>query len=313
MGIFKIFTSHKSFALPVIGSPTLNKLGLHTARIRLANLFLSFRRFQVAGFARPSEYKTFQKDGIVVLEDFLPEEDFKDLVQQLKNTINSIDESHPIQNYGDLGFGQKHIFDWGFDRYDGNTLNRFYTIKSDQNSIQAFINHPKLKQLTTLFAGTYHDPSKYLLYKLFHGKENGNADSQKDIHRDTFHSAIKLWYFVEDVKPEHGPFHYAFGSHKLTPKRLAWEKQKSIRASKHNKGGAFRINAKELKEIGQGEVQALPVKANTLVIADIRGFHCRGKAHVNQERLSIYANIRPAPFLPAFNASRLRRFIRFFS
>jgi len=307
MGLFSIFSADKSFALPIIGSPLLNKLGLHTFRMRLADGVLALRRLQVAGFSRPAEYKTFQENGIVVLEDFLPEHDFQALKQQLTSVMDDIDAQYPIQNYGDLGFGQKHNFDWGFDRYDGDTLNRFYNIQPEHSAILAFVNHPKLKRLTSLFSGSYHDPSKYFLYKLFHGKEDKNADSQKDIHRDTFHSAIKLWYFVEDVKPEHGPFHYAFGSHSLSPERLAWEKQKSIFASANNKGGAFRIDAKALKDIGQGEVQPLPVKANTLVIADIRGFHCRGQADMHQARLSIYASIRPTPFLPALNFAKFKR------
>ena len=305
LGLLKVFTSNKSFALPVIGSPLLNKLGLHTFRMRLANGFLALRRFQVAGFVRPIEFQQFKRNGIVVLKDFLPESEFANLVSEVKNTMTTIDANCPIQNYGDQGFGQKHTFDWGFDRYDGDTLNRFYTIKPEHKASHAFINHKRLKKLTSLFAGTYHDTSKYHLYKLFHGKEDINADSQKAIHRDTFHSAIKLWYFLEDVKPEHGPFHYAPGTNRLTIGRLKWEKERSIQASKDNKGGAFRISDEELNTLGDGQLTSYPVKANTLVIADIRGFHCRGAALEHQSRLSIYANIRPAPFLPAFHAGKL--------
>ncbi|MFY0640375.1 MAG: phytanoyl-CoA dioxygenase family protein [Bermanella sp.] len=306
LGLLKVFTSNKSFALPVIGSPLLNKLGLHTFRMRLANGFLALRRFQVAGFVRPIEFQQFKRDGIVVLKDFLSESEFANLVSEVKNTMAKVDAYSPIQNYGDQGFGQKHTFDWGFDRYDGDTLNRFYAIKPEHKATHAFINNKRLKNLTSLFAGTYHDTNKYHLYKLFHGKEDTNADSQKAIHRDTFHSAIKLWYFLEDVKPEHGPFHYAPGTHRLTSRRLNWEKKRSIQASKENKGGAFRISNEALNTLGDGQLTSYPVKANTLVIADIRGFHCRGAALEHQSRLSIYANIRPAPFLPAFHSGKLK-------
>lgn len=304
-GLLKVFTSNKSFALPIIGSPFLNKLGLHTLRMRLANGFLTLRRFQVAGFSRPNEFKHFSRDGILVMEDFLPKDDFRALVKEVKNTMLEVDDQAPIQNYGDVGFGQKHTFDWGFDRYDGDTLNRFYSIKPEHRATHAFINNKRLRKLTSLFAGTYHDSSKYLIYKLFHGKEDTNADIQKAIHRDTFHSAIKLWFFLEDVEEKHGPFHYAPGTHRLTNGRLHWEKNRSIQASHENKGGAFRIGAEELTALGDGQLTSYPVKANTLVVADIRGFHCRGAAIEHQSRLSIYANIRPAPFLPAFHAGKL--------
>jgi hypothetical protein len=314
MGLLSIFSKDKSFALPVIGNPLFNKLGLHVFRIRLADALLSLRRIQVSGFSRPLEYSKFKKDGILILDDFLPEDEFQTLFTEITSTIKSADATTPIQGYGEEGFGHKHSFDWGFDRYDGGTLNRFYAITNKHPSTLAFLNNSKLKKLTTLLSGTYHDTSKYDLYKLHHGKEDLNTDSQKLIHRDTFHSSIKLWYFLEDVKPEHGPFHYAPGTHKMTRNRLKWEKNRSIKASQENKGGAFRISEDELNELGNGVLTSFPVKANTLVIADIRGFHCRGAALENQDRISIYGNIRPSPYLPAFNAGKLKSLAkRFYS
>lgn len=302
MGLLSLFSSDKSFALPIIGSTTLNKLGLHILRIRLADLLLKLRRIQVAGVTRPAEFQTFKQNGVVALENFLPEDEFQDLLREVKNTMKAVDSKDPIQNYGEQGFGQKHNFSWGFDRYDGGTLNRFYNISSEHSQVLKFLNNPRLKKITSLFSGTYHDKNKYALYKLYHGQEEQNADIQKAIHRDTFHSAIKLWYFVEDVTPGHGPFHYAPGTNRMTRNRLAWEKKRSIEASQNNKGGAFRISPEELESLNDGQLQSFPVKANTLVIADIRGFHCRGQALENMERISIYANIRPAPYLFAFNA-----------
>ena len=312
VGLLSLLSKDKSFALPIIGNPTLNRLGLHTFRIRLADLALSIRRFQVAGLNRPAEYAEFKKNGVLALDNFLPEDEFQQLLAEIKSTMNCVDQINPIQNYGDQGFGQKHSFEWGFDRFDGDTLNRFYSINDQQPKTQAFVNNKRLKSITRYLAGTYHDENKYDLYKLHHGKEDSNADSQKLIHRDTFHSAIKLWFFLEDVKPEHGPFHYAPGTNRMTHKRLAWEKQLSIKASLENKGGAFRISESELNELKDGQLKSFPVKANTLVIADIRGFHCRGAALENQDRISIYANIRPSPYLFAFNAGKFKKIAKIF-
>lgn len=306
MKLLSLFSKDKSFALPIIGSPLLNKLGLHIFRIRLADFFLALRRLQVSGFSRAEEFKQFKKDGVLVLENFLSDDEFLSLVNEIKNSMNTIDNTTPIQNYGDEGFGGKHNFEWGFDRYDGDTLNRFYNIESQHTQTQAFLNNKRLKKLTSLLSGTYHDKNKYYIYKLFHGAEDKNADSQKSIHRDTFHSAIKLWYFLDDVTDDHGPFHYAPGTHKMSKTRLAWEKERSIQASNDNKGGAFRISLEELSKQDGAELKSYPVKKNTLVIADIRGFHCRGLALESQVRLSIYANIRPSPYLFAFHAGKLR-------
>ena len=310
MALLSIFSAKKSFGLPIIGSPLLNKLGLHILRIKIADFVLQLRRLQVAGFKRPDNVLEFKRDGILVIENFLPDSDFESLIAEISQTMEAVDRSTAIQSYGESGFGKKHHYDWGFDRFDGGTLNRFYSISPNHPRAQAFINHPRLRKLTAWLAGTYHNPHKYYLYKLRHGSQSLNVDSQKDIHRDTFHSAIKLWYFLEDVKPEHGPFHYAPGTHKMSIKRLVWERKRSIKASKENRGGAFRISPQELAQLSDGGLKSYPVKANTLVIADIRGFHCRGAALENQSRLSIYANIRPAPFLPAYNSHTLLSFVQ---
>lgn len=312
MKLISIFSKDKSFALPTIGNPFLNKLGLHIFRIKLADIILTLRRLQVNGFSPSKEYDQFKKDGIIVLENFLPNDEFMSLVDEIKASMKAIDHTTPIQNYGDEGFGGKHNFEWGFDRYDGDTLNRFYNIKKNNLHTQAFLNNRRLKKITSLLSGTYHDHNKYYLYKLFHGKEDNNADSQKLIHRDTFHSAIKLWYFLDDVTEDHGPFHYAAGTHKMSKTRLAWEKKRSIQASNDNKGGAFRISEEELNLQDGAQLKSYPVRKNTLVIADIRGFHCRGLALENQERLSIYANIRPSPYFFAFHAGKLQSFAKHF-
>lgn len=310
MSIFKVFSKNKSFGLPIIGNVFLNKKGLHIFRIILSDIFLALRRVQVSGFSRSEEFKQFKRDGIVAIPNFLSEKEFCLLEEEIKERISAADSLNPIQNFGESGFGEKHDFLGGFDRYDGGTLNRFYNIHTELKQTHSFLNNKRLKRITSQCAGTYHDMSKYYLYKLLHGKEESNSDIQKAIHRDTFHSSIKLWYFIDDVTEKHGPFHYVPSSHKMTSNRLKWEKEKSIMASKNNTGGAFRINSEALTELKQGSLQAYPVKANTLVIADIRGFHCRGLGVEGQERLSIYANIRPSPFLFAFNASRFRSIMK---
>lgn len=306
VSLLSLFSKDKSFVLPIIGSPLLNKYGLHIFRMRLADTLLRLRRIQVAGFTKSAEYKQFKRDGVIAIDNFLSKDDFAQLVAEVKNTMASADNQTPIKDYGEEGFGQKHTHSWGFDRYDGGTLNRFYSIEDGHIHTQKFLNDKRLINLTSRYAGTYHDKNKYDLYKLHHGDESDNADSQKLIHRDTFHSAVKLWYFLEDVTEDQGPFHYMPGSHLMTKKRQNWEKNRSIHASIDNKGGAFRISPDELEQVHDGKLQAYPVKANTLVIADIRGFHCRGLGSESTSRLSIYANIRPSPFLPAYNASRLK-------
>ena len=66
--------------------------------------------------------------------------------------------------------------------------------------------------------------------------------AQRALHRDTFHSAIKLWLFLEDVTDADGPFEYVPGSHRMTRARYHWEHRKARVAADKRLGGSFRID-----------------------------------------------------------------------
>ena len=44
--------------------------------------------------------------------------------------------------------------------------------------------------------------------------------------------------------------------------------------------------------------QSCPVPGNTLVVANVFGFHRRGDAVPGTRRLCLYGNHRPQPFIP---------------
>ena len=298
--MWQIFSGRKSFADPVLGNYWLNRLGLHPARIWLADRFLSGRR-RLLGLQLSSEQlQTLKDTGIVVIPDFLPAEVFRQLKQQSQALMDSLDQRHPMVEFGERGFGQRHTFKGGFDRFDGGTLNRFYDLPAD-GAFADWLNNPRLRSLVQLGAGSRFGKSfgeRFKLYRLRHGDEQANPDNQRLAHRDTFHSCIKMWFSLSDVTQEDGPFYYAPGTHKVTRQRRQWEYQRSLYAARHNLGGAFRIDDDEIPERFGVELQPYPVAENTLVLADVRGFHRRGHATSGRERLSIYGSFRPTPFKP---------------
>ena len=104
-------------------------------------------------------------------------------------------------------------------------------------------------------------------------------DPQNTLHMDTFHSTAKAWLYLQDVGPEDGPLLYVPGSHLMTPERLAWERDLSMRAS-HDAdpeiaAGSFRVDRETVLRLGYREPVAMTVPANTLVVADTHGFHAR--------------------------------------
>ena len=113
---------------------------------------------------------------------------------------------------------------------------------------------------------------------------------------------MKAWLFLTDVAEDAGPFVYVPGSHRLTPGRLAWEREMSIKAAtapdRLTRRGSFRIPEAALAEIGLPPPRAFPVPANTLVVADTFGFHARGPSLVPSMRVEVWAYGRRNPFLP---------------
>lgn len=303
--MLSLLSSSKNFNDTWIGSRILNQLGVHIYRIRLAKL-ASNMRSKLSGYDSSQWTESLDKNGYVVIPEFLPQADFESLYVQLKQQTMESLRDFPLKPSQTKGFGAKQEFSGGFDRYDGSTLNRFLEIKnSNDASIRLFTQDPRLDSLCRKVSGFRLDANRLLVYLTVHGDMKDNPDRQKVLHRDTFHSSLKFWYFLEDVKDEDGPFVYVPESHKMNGKRLEWERHQALVScgalddsnSLNHGGGAFRVHESDLKEMGYPEPQSLPVSANTLVLADTNGFHRRGDSISGSQRLALYGWRRPWPFL----------------
>lgn len=291
-----LLSTTKSFHDPWVGHATLNRLGLHPARIALADAMTHVRR-RLAGTYRDTFCRTLCKDGIVVVKEFLPSERFGRVVEEARARVARAEHTRPLASVGDRGFGPKRDFQGGFDRWDGGTLNRYLSIDEGIPETRAVAE--SLARLGGLSMGFSHDPKKVVIYQTVHGNDVDNHDLQKDLHRDTFHRAAKLWFFLSDVELEHGPFIYVVGSHRMTRARLGWEYQCAMRSCRLGRAdGSFRVRETELAELGLSPPRVVSVPANTLVLADVRGLHRRGDARPGAQRLALYSWIRKNPFVP---------------
>jgi hypothetical protein len=87
----------------------------------------------------------------------------------------------------------------------------------------------------------------------------------------------------------------------LTPKRLAWEQQRSVdigEADRLSQRGSLRIAPEELPALDLPPPHRFAVPANTLVAIDTSGFHARGSASQPVVRVELWAYSRRTPFLP---------------
>ena len=281
--VLAVFTGAKSFAdNPVLGSPYLNRLGLHAWRLRAAHGLAQWRRRRLAGRIRADDRRAFDRDGFVVAGDFLPASEFEALRSQLFAMALECREQQ-----------------------QGDTITRRVAIGPELRrsvpALDSLLEGPVWKGLMAYVAGTRSEPL-YYIQTIFGGIVEGPPDPQLELHSDTFHPSLKAWFFLTDVAEDDRPLTYVAGSHRLTPERLEWERERSLSVletgDRLSQRGSFRVSADQLDRLSLPAPTRFCVPANTLVVADTCGFHARGDAVGQTVRVEIWAYARRTPFLP---------------
>lgn len=305
--MLSLLTRKKRFGDPWIGHPHLNgHFGLHRRRMQLADGVCRVRRLPFRSRSRVLDADVLARlarDGYVEIRNFLPSDAYEALRLEVEQMLAEAASRNPLGRNRRPGYQSKRPFQGGFDRFDGGTLNRFLSIDAASMPEAARFRHlPQLSALSRAVIGLPVDPQRLDIYLTVHGEEARTPDLQKVLHRDTFFRAIKFWYFLRPVTEEDGPFVYVPGSHRLDRARLQWEQATANAAiasrAMPNVGGSFRIEEQDLPRLGLPQPLEITCPANTLVLADVLGFHRRGHAASGRQRLSLYGWNRPYPFLP---------------
>lgn len=276
-------TGAKSFRdNPIIGSPSLNRRGLHARRVKLAHELAWSRRRRLEHLVSTEDREAFARDGFVMKRNFVSPDSFP----RLKEAVLALEA--PAR-----------------EMLQGDTITR--RIALDRSAlrqlpeVRKLLGQPDWRGLMRYVASFNQEPLYYIQTILSHVRENA-PDPQTNLHSDTFHPSMKAWLFLTDVAEDEGPFVYVAGSHRLTPERLAWEHETSIRAAesidKYSARGSFRVTPEDLERMGLKPARAFAIPANTLVVADTVGFHARGFSARPSKRVEIWAYSRRNPFLP---------------
>lgn len=267
---------------PVIGSPALNRRGLHRARVKIAERMAESRRRRLAHLLSPEHREMFEELGYVKVENALPEDAFAKLDKELRETRFLAREMK-----------------------QGATVTRFITVPPGRlktlPGLSAYVRGSLFQGLMRYAAATNSDPL-FTLHTVLTDPDAGAPDPQTTYHMDTFHATSKSWLFVRDVEEEDGPFSYVPGSHRVTPARLEWEYEQSLHAAAHRDShhalGSFRASEDDVAAMGYERWTSFPVKANTMIVADTHGFHARRPPQRKSTRLAIYGSLRTNPFTP---------------
>lgn len=290
--VLQLFTGVKSFRdNPLIGSRRLNETGLHVLRQGLAHRAASWRRRRLRRVIPPHLVTEFDRDGFVVIRDFLPAATFRRLLDDVRQYRGEARET--IQ---------------------GDTVTRRIALEprvlARMRGVRQLLDVPLLGRLIRLAGSRDCEPLYYIQTILPHAV-TGVPDPQLQLHADTFHPTVKAWFTLTDTAENSGPFVYVPGSHRLNPARQAWEKRMSLEAAcsadRLSGRGSFRVDEEALAAMGYPAPCAVAVPANTLIVADTGGFHARGASEQPGIRVEIWAYERGNPFFaPLVDLWRIR-------
>ena len=281
--IAALATGAKSFRdNPIIGSPTLNRAGLHVARVRLAHRMVEWRRERLVSLISETDRTAFERDGFILKRDFLPAPDYAAVKQQVLSFRG------PARQ-----------------QMQGDTITRRIALDrlalSRLPALRAVVESPEWLGLVRYVGSFMLEPLVYI-QTIFSQVRKAPPDPQTRLHADAFHSSVKAWLFLTDVSEAQGPLIYVPGSHRPTPRRLAWERNASLTAGQssdfQSARGSLRISPDAVRRLGFGEPKVFAVPENTLVVADTVGFHARGVSARSSVRLEVWAYGRRNPFLP---------------
>jgi len=276
---FRILSKDK-----LIKSSVLNKIGVQPFRMYLAQQRYNLKSTPHANVYE-NEITALKDEGIVVIENFLQEDQFDVLEKECRKILQN-EKSGTIRQDGANTIHMKRLLNLD---------------KSDYPEVFKFLENEKLRALFEAAEKRRLDFDKgkvaLLLQYLEQGYDKHLRDPETELHADTFFNTHKAWLYMNDVEMKNAPFVFVKGSHKVKGAnryKLAYDYSNGAIVGS-DRGGSRRVGAEELKEYNL-ERTVYTCKKNTLVIANTMGYHCREEGEGGNDRLTIAVSARFNPF-----------------
>jgi len=278
-----------------IGSILENRLGLQIGRTVGKQIARRFRK----GFSSPDIEKyleTLERDGVLAIENFLPDEEFKNVLAEFGQVTEGV-SLMPYKNVENARLYRLQLSLNELPLEELSSIRKNFRESELLNRIAAGVVRRAITAKPDILLDTYQNLNN-------DGVDN---DIENILHADLHVPTVKMFFYLTRTDNSNGAFIYAKGSHKLTAARLVHEYELSVREAKLKQG--IRL-PEQLLERRAGQVRNIIkpsnrrrmkieetqfcVEPNTLLIANNMGFHRRGEFHGNEPRKALLINYRKA-------------------
>ncbi len=274
--VARVFSSTKK-----VESPLLNTLGVQVARTVSAHAL-----YRVKPWHHDASWEkhvhALREDGMVAIENFLPDDVFSRLREQTFAWMNDPAATRRLHQHGRTSVEQFDILSAPEDKYP--ELHRYL----DNPTLHVLMEAGEKRRID------FHSGCRVAERVSF--SDSTEHDQENDLHMDIFFHTHKAWLYLNPVTLEDGPLTFVKGSHKISLERLKLEYQESL---KSNTKGSRRITEEEMRQRGLHET-VLTCNANTLVVANTCGYHRRSHGLAGHQRFALHVSARYNPFLPSF-------------
>ena len=262
-----------------VGPLTANRLGLQLFRVLKDRALWHTRSFELTTPEAREAYETIERDGIVVIPDFLSDADHA-LVQE-EYAASRKDPAEGTTYFGP-NFGAKELYTSDHPERYPHT-NRL--LRDNKLILEVAAAVPRRQQ-------TYRPATHFFTVEKGNPDEaHVDLDGAQFVHPDRHYPFVKAFYYINDVDETNSPYCYAPGSHKIDLRRLVFEYVHSVTWSKGGRDPFHNVRTeegieqeKELRDLCEKYLadrgypcKPIMAKANTLVLSNNCGFHRRGE------------------------------------
>lgn len=265
------------------GGVISNILGLHILR----TVYLNIWRLKPKKVRKElKQYAdTLEKDGILIIPDFLPKEQFDAIKKEFDEAYSGWD---PFDfNKEEFSKRQKD-----FPEYFQTIAEKIISPATPAFT-EYFVNNPLIDEITTAIVHRKnrlkpHHHFWYLQRRTLENENAGYLHSAAYPHADVPYPTIKVFMYLNDVDETNAAYIYAKGSHKMTLKRLLFEYKLSVRYAKTKNDI---VTNEDIAKLGYYP-ENICGKANTLFISNNMGYHNRGDFKTLEPRLTAQLDYR---------------------